>query len=100
MSRARANVTWESDSASISIFEDSERQVMIIARLKKTPNADDPIGRLDKPWKKDFILSLRKGQSITRSAELAGVTPRHAWRTYKCDPIFASAWDRSLIHRL
>lgn len=64
--------------------------VLVVPVVK--PLAEDPV-QLDPPWKREFLGWLRKGRTVKVSAELAGVTKRHANRSYHKDPAFARAWD-------
>ena len=87
-------LNYQSDRESAILFEDEEMQIFIVARLKDEPDwktIDALCQELNKEWKRTFIEWLAKGKSITMSAELAGITPRSAWRALKKDPILARA---------
>lgn len=64
------------------------REVVVIA---VAPAAEEPEG-FNRPWKDEFLEELRRGRTVRHAAELAGVSPRHVYRSRKEDPRFSRAW--------
>ena len=47
-------------------------------------------------WHALFLDWLRRGKSVSRAAELAGVSPLRAYRQRKKDKAFARQWDEAI----
>lgn len=53
-------------------------------------------GHTPSGWKWLFLEALREQPNVSRAAELAGITRRHAYRVRDADPDFAAAWEDAL----
>ena len=75
-------------------LEEGDYQIIILPRRSNdtATELEDLLRQLDAPWKCEFVEWLRSGRSVTQAAELAGITPRHAWRSRKTDGVLSRAW--------
>lgn len=51
-----------------------------------------------RPWKRKFILSMRKLPMVTQACLEANCSPKTAYAQRDLDPLFQSLWDESLTY--
>ncbi len=52
--------------------------------------------RINTRWREHFLAELAQTSNVTRSAEEAGITPSHAYKTRTNEPDFAQRWTEAL----